>query len=209
MYKFIIVILILSLCSCSHSTFKTKWTKEKAPATFIAKFETSKGNFDIQVIRDWSPQGVDRFFQLLHHHYFDNNLFYRVVPNFVVQFGNSDTNAVKKWKKYIIQDEQVIKSNVKSTISFARGGKETRGGDLFINLRDNKRLDTINYANVVGFPVLGTVIKGMEVVESIYSGYADKTMQAPDSVKSNRNKILELFPKLDYIKKAYIVRRDK
>ena len=169
MKKLIIVMLFLWLSSCRNSNFKAKWTREIAPASFVARFETSKGNFDIEVIRDWSPHGADRFFQLLNHHYFDHTLFYRVVPNFVVQFGNTDTSVAKKWKKYKVQDEPVIKSNLKATLSFARGGKETRGGNLFINLKDNIRLDTINYQKVVGFPVLGTVVKGMEVVEATYA----------------------------------------
>ena len=206
MQKLIIVLIILCLGSCSHSTFKAKWTKEKAPDSFTARFETSKGNFDIEVIRDWSPQAADRVFQLVNHHYFDNTLFYRVVPNFVVQFGNTDTTITKKWGKYKVQDEKVIKSNLKATVSFARGGEETRGSDIFINLKDNKRLDTINYKNVVGFPVFGSVVKGMEIVEAFYGGYANKTMDVYDSLSSNRNKFLELFPKLDSIKRAYILK---
>jgi peptidyl-prolyl cis-trans isomerase A (cyclophilin A) len=209
MQKLIIVLIILCLTGCSHSTFKAKWTKEKAPASFIARFETSKGNFDIKVIREWSPQASDRVFQLLKYHYFDNTLFYRVVPNFVVQFGNTDTMITKKWEKYSLQDEQVIKSNLKATVSFARAGKDTRAGDLFINLKDNNRLDTLNYENVVGFPVFGSVVKGMEIVEAMYGGYGNKTLDVYDSLSSNRIKYLALFPKLDFIKRAYILKPNK
>ena len=209
MQKLFIVSIILCLSSCSPSTFKAKWTKEKAPASFIAKFETAKGNFEIEVTRAWSPQAADRFFQLLNHHYFDNTLFYRVVPDFVVQFGNTDTLITKKWEQYKVQDEPVIKSNLKATLSFARSGKDTRGGDLFINLKDNKRLDTINYNNVVGFPVFGTVIKGMETVEAMYGGYGNNTMKVYDSLSSDRIKFLALFPKLDAIKKAYVLSKSK
>jgi peptidyl-prolyl cis-trans isomerase A (cyclophilin A) len=209
MQKLFIISFMLCVSSCSHSTFKAKWTKEKSPPSFTARFETSKGNFEIEVTREWSPQAADRFFQLLKHHYFDNILFYRVVPNFVVQFGNTDTLVTKKWNKYKVQDEPVIKSNLKATLSFARSGKDTRGTDLFINLKDNKRLDTINYSTVVGFPVFGTVVKGMETVEAMYGGYANKTMDVYDSLSSDRTKFLALFPKLDAIKKAYLLKPDK
>ena len=134
MRKLITILVIVCQSSCSQSTFKAKWTKEKAPDSLTARFETAKGNFDIEVIRDQSPQAADRCFQLVNHHYFDNTLFHRVVPNFVVQFGNSDTNINKQWEKYKVPDESVLKSNLKATVSFARGGKETRGLDLFINL---------------------------------------------------------------------------
>ena len=208
MKKLVFILLIACISGCSHSTFKAKWTKERSPDSFVARFETSKGNFDVEVTRSWSPQAADRMFQLLNHRFFDNILFYRVVPNFVVQFGNTDTIITRKWEKYKVQDEPVVKSNLKATLSFARSGKDTRGTDLFINLKDNQRLDTLNYENVVGFPVFGTVIKGMEVVETMYAGYSNKTMDVYDSLSANREKFLALFPKLDSIKKAYILKSD-
>ena len=202
----LIVIAAFFLVCCSKSTFNAEWTKETAPPTYSARFETSKGNFDIQVTRAWSPQAADRLHQLLMHHFYDNTLFYRVVPNFVVQFGNIDTTVTKKWEKFKVADEPVLKSNLKGYISFARAGKETRGNDLFINLKDNQRLDTVHAENIVGYPVLGKVINGMNVVESFYAGYGNKTMDVYDSLSSNRSKYLQLFPKLDSIKKAYILK---
>ncbi len=206
MKHLLIFIVAFLLVCCSKSNFDSKWTKEISPATFVARFETSKGNFDIQVTRAWSPLAADRLHQLLSHHFYDNTLFYRVVPNFVVQFGNIDTTITKKWEKFKVSDEPVIKSNLKGYVSFARGGKETRGNDLFININDNQRLDTVRYENVVGFPVLGSVLNGMDVVESFYSEYGNKTMDVYDSLSSNRKKYLHLFPKLDSIKKAYILK---
>lgn len=205
----IIIVLIISTVGCSKTTFRSRWTKEIAPPTYTARFETSKGNFDIEVTRDWSPLAADRLYQLLNHHVYDNVLFYRAVPDFVVQFGSIDTLVTKEWEKFKVLDEAVIKSNTVGQVSFARSGPNTRGNDLFINLKNNQRLDTINYSNVVGFPVLGAVVKGMNVVESIYSGYGNKTMEVYDSLSSNRTKYLELFPKLDSIKKAYILKTKK
>lgn len=205
MKKLLIIISSLFLICCSKSTFNPEWTKATSPTTFTARFETSKGNFDIEVTRAWSPQAVDRLHQLLTHHFYDNTLFYRVVPDFVVQFGNIDTTITKKWEKFKVADEPVLKSNLKGYVSFARAGKETRGNDLFINLKDNARLDTVHAENIVGYPVLGKVINGMNVVESLYSGYGNKTMDLYDSLSANRAKYVARFPKLDLIKKAYIV----
>lgn len=150
---------------------------------------------------------VDRLFQLLSHHFYDNTLFYRVVPDFVVQFGNTDTAITRSWEKYKVPDEPVLKSNLKGTVSFARAGKDTRGNDLFINLKDNQRLDKVSYEGVVGFPVIGVVIKGMETVEAMYSGYGNKTMDVYDSLSANRARYLALFPKLDSIRRAYVLKR--
>src|ERR1051325_6079991 len=61
--------------------------KDKAPETFKAKFETTKGDFIVDVTRSWSPNGADRFYNLVKYGFFDGVKFFRVVPNFVVQFG--------------------------------------------------------------------------------------------------------------------------
>lgn len=207
-YILICIASLLLIC-CSKSTFDPEWTKQTAPPTYTAHFETSQGNFDIQVTRAWSPIAADRLHQLLTHHFYDHQYFYRVVPNFVVQFGNIDTTVTKKWEKYKVADEPVLKSNLKGYVSFARSGKETRGNDLFINLKDNVRLDTISPEGVRGYPVLGYVTNGMDVVEKFYSGYGNKTMDVYDSLSANRRKYLNLFPKLDSIKKAYILKDSK
>ena len=207
-YILLFIIAFFLIC-CSSPKFKSKWTKEVSPDIFIARFETSKGIFDIEVTRAWSPKAADRLHQLLLHHFYNNTLFYRVVPNFVVQFGNIDTTVTKKWEKFKVPDEPVIKSNLKGFVSFARAGKDTRGNDLFINLKDNQRLDTVHYENVVGFPPLGKVTKGMEVIEALYSEYGNKTMDVYDSLSPNRARYLRLFPKLDSIKRAYILKKEK
>ena len=103
-------------------------------------------------------------------------------------------------------DEKVLYSNKKGTICFARAGKESRSTELFINLRDNPGLDTMVYEEVQGFPAFGDVISGLDIVESIFSGYGDNTMNLVDAMYSNRSKFLSQFPKLDSVTKAYIVK---
>jgi cyclophilin family peptidyl-prolyl cis-trans isomerase len=204
-----IVISLLSiilLFGCTKSLFQSKWTTEKSPAGFVARFETTKGSFDVEVSRNWSSAAVDRFYQLVKYGFFDKALFYRVVPNFVVQFGSSDSSIVSQWGKFKVADEKVLYSNKKGTISFARAGKETRGTELFINLKDNPKLDTMVYEGIEGFPAFGDVINGMEVVEALYSGYGDNTMTQLDSMYKSRTNFLNSFPKLDSIIKAYIVK---
>ncbi|MFN5134830.1 MAG: peptidylprolyl isomerase, partial [Chitinophagaceae bacterium] len=176
---------------------------------FLARFETTKGNFDIEIKRELSPAGADRLYQLVKHGFFDSVVFYRVVPKFVAQFGTSDTVLENAWSKYKLPDEEVKASNVRGTISYARGGKETRGTVLFINLVNNPRLDTINYNGVKGFPVLGKVVEGMNTVDSLYDGYGGTTMNQLDEMYRSKEAFFKKFPKLDVVKKAYLLRRNK
>jgi peptidyl-prolyl cis-trans isomerase A (cyclophilin A) len=204
-----LILAVFIFSSCSKPFFSEKWTKETAPETFLARFETSKGNFDIEIKRELSPAGADRLYQLVKHGFFDSVVFYRVVPKFVAQFGTSDTVLENAWSKYKLPDEEVKASNVRGTISYARGGKETRGTVLFINLVNNPRLDTINYNGVKGFPVLGKVVEGMNTVDSLYNGYGGTTMNQLDEMYRNKEAFFKKFPKLDVVKKAYLVRRKK
>src|ERR1051326_6954713 len=63
--------------------------KAKAPETYRAKFTTTKGVFIVEVTRAWAPLGADRFYNLVKGGYFDGAPLYRVIQNFMVQFGFS------------------------------------------------------------------------------------------------------------------------
>ncbi len=207
MKKSILALLTVLVVSCSPTIFKKKWTEETAPESYTTRFETNKGNFDIKVTRSLSPNAADRFYQLVKHSYFDDVLFYRVNPGFVAQFGASDSLKRQAWDNVKVPDEKTVQSNVRGTLSFARGEKDTRTTDLFINLGDNSRLDTIYYQEVTGFPSFGEVIQGMEVIDSMYSGYSDTTMQDFGLMTGDRPAFLKKYPKLDKIEKAYLLER--
>lgn len=199
------ILLILVASSCQpKEKFNLAWTREQAPEHFKAKFETHQGDFEIEVTRKLSPKAADRFYQLVKHHYFDKGIFYRVVPGFVAQFGNTDDALMQKWRAVKIPDEPVISGNQKGNISFARAGKETRDVEVFINLENNTVLDTLQFEGVRGFPSFGRVTRGMDVVEKLYSGYGESTMNDPN-MYTNREAFYQKFPKLDLIVKAYLV----
>ena len=199
---FLIVILIVS---CSPKIFKEKWTEKQAPSYFKARFETTQGNFDIEAKREWSPKGVDRLHQLIKNNFYTDIALFRVIPKFVVQFGiNNDSILNSSWKKYKILDEPVLQSNDSMAISFARSGINSRTTQIFINLKDNHRLDTINYNEVKGFPVIAKITRGMETVHKFYNTKDNVPNQ--DSINKYGNAYLKRkYPKLDYIKKAYII----
>ena len=206
MYRLICLSLCLLICSCK-ATFKPSWMAEQAPDKFKARFETTKGDFEIEFIRSWSPKAVDRVYQQINHKFYNNITLYRVVPNFVVQFGHMDsTKTAKTWDNFHVEDEVVMQSNLKGTISYARAGKNSRKNHLFINLKDNKRLDTVTYNGVKGFPPFGKVTKGLEVVEGMFSGYGNETMKVYDSLAVHKKEFRKRFPKLDVIKKTYIIK---
>ena len=209
MKKIIYVVIITFTVSCSPKLFKEKWTEEVAPEEFKARFETTQGNFEILAKREWSPNAVDRLYQLLKHDYYNDVAIYRVVPNFVAQFGiHNDTLINNAWNKRGVEDEPVIKKNDKMTIAFARGGKKSRSNQIFINLKDNPRLDKLDYGGVKGFPVVAEVISGKENVLKFYNGYGDKLGYKQDSISKFGNKFLrEKYPKVDYIIKGYLLKK--
>ena len=200
------LMILIFFCACSKPIFKSKWLKEEAPSRFITRFETTKGIFDVEIHREWSPLAADRFYQTIKHHYYNKSVFYRVVPSFVAQWGNNDTAVLQSWKPFKLIDEPVIQSNLKGYMSYARSGKETRGSTLFINLKDNQRLDTVIANGVKGYPTFGKVIKGMEVVDSLYSGYEGRTMNKLDTLQKYPALFFKQFPNLDIINKAYIIK---
>ena len=172
---------------------------EKAPEQFKVRFETSCGTFTLDVRRKYAPLGVDHFHKAVKQGFYDECRFFRVVPDFVVQFGiNGDPTVQEKWRDKPIKDDPVKVSNIRVSVCYATAGADTRTTQLFINLGDNSRLDKM------GFAPFGKITEGMEVVDKITSQYG----QAPNQgkIQDEGNKYLkEDFPKLDYIKKATIL----
>ncbi|MEN8188171.1 MAG: peptidylprolyl isomerase [Bacteroidota bacterium] len=200
------VLIVIAIISCSPKIFNEKWTQKQAPDHFKARFETTQGNFDIVSKREWSPKGVDRLYQLIKSDFYTDIGIFRVIPEFVVQFGiNNDSILNSSWKKYKVHDEPVLQNNDSMAISFARSGKDSRTTQIFINLKDNHRLDTIGYNDVVGFPVIAKITQGMETVHKFY--ITEDNVPDQDSIQKYGNAYLKRnYPKLDYIKRAYIIK---
>ncbi|MFN5287602.1 MAG: peptidylprolyl isomerase [Planctomyces sp.] len=171
----------------------------KAPDKFRVKFETSCGDFTVEVQRDWAPLGADRFHELVQAGFYDECRFFRVVPGFVVQWGmNGDPAVYAKWKDREIKDDKVTQSNREGMITFASRGPNTRTCQLFINLADNERLDDL------GFAPFGKVLEGLDVVKKITSEYGQRPQQ-PLIQEEGNTYLKKEFPKMDYIKKATVV----
>ncbi len=179
----------------------------KAPATYQVKFVTTKGDFVITVTRAWAPLGADRFYNLVRHHFYDNTSFFRVLKGFVVQWGISAYPPVAAaWSHAPIKDDPVVQSNLRGFVTYAKStAPNTRTTQVFINLADNVRLDTMG-----GFAPFGQVTEGMDVVQSLYAGYGEG---APDGQGPEQEKIEKLgksyldksFDKLDSIKTTTLI----
>lgn len=173
---------------------------DQAPNTYQVLFETSKGNFTIEVHREWAPNGADRFYKLIESGFYDDCRFFRVIPGFMVQWGiNGDPEIQKNWVQATIKDDPVVKSNKRGFITYAKSGQpNSRTSQIFINYGDNSRLDRD------GFAPFGEVIDGMDVVDAINAQYREQPQQP--LIQSSGNKYLnQKFSNLDYIKRATLV----
>ena len=183
-----------------------------APDSFDVEMQTTKGAMLVRVRRHWAPHGADRFYVLVRNRYFDDVAFHRTMRNFVAQFGiHGDPAVSAAWRGRTIPDDPVRVVNQRGTLSFARGGPNTRSVQLFFNTVDNTpRLDTLNR---IGFPPIAQVIHGLDVLDALnweYSGTrGGQTFPGPsqDSLSRQGNAYLRrAFPRLDYIRTARVAR---
>jgi peptidyl-prolyl cis-trans isomerase A (cyclophilin A) len=172
--------------------------KEQAPATYKARFDTSAGPFVVTVTRAWAPNGADRFYNLVKNGFFDGTRFFRVVPNFMVQWGiQGDPDVQRNWANANIPDDPVKQTNNRDFITFATRGPNTRTTQVFINFKSNAFLDK------QGFAPFGEVTEGMAVVDKINAEYGENPNQG--SIQSQGNAYLnKQFPNLTFVKKATI-----
>ena len=176
-----------------------------APDVFRARFETSKGDFVVEVTRAWSPAGADRFYNLVSHGYLDGVRFFRVIEGFMAQFGiNGDPALAALLGEANILDDPMVESNTRGKMTFAKTSlPNSRSTQIFINLVANTNLDGD------GFSPFGEIVEGMEVVDQLYSGYGEG---APGGAGPNQGRIqaegnayLDAeFPNLDYVERASI-----
>lgn len=179
---------------------------EAMPDVYRVRFETTKGNFTVEVRREWAPLGAERFYQLVRDGYYDEAVFFRVVRKFVAQFGiHKDPDVNSLWNmKAPLQDDKRVLENKRGTLSFAKLGPNTRRTQVFINLSDNKALDREN------FVPFGKIVDGLPVIDELYAKYGETANRGgggpdPRLAEQQGNAYLKrLFGSLDSIRKAVI-----
>ena len=174
---------------------------EKAPETFKVKIATTKGDMIVAVTRAWSPNGADRFYNLVKIGYYDDTAFFRIVNGFMAQIGIHGDPAVNaKWRPATIPDDPSAgQSNKPGYVTFAKTGMpNSRTTQIFINFGDNAGLDG------QGFTPFGRVVDGTPVLGALNLEYGESPDQG--MIQAQGNAYLKAnFPRLDYIKSARIV----
>jgi peptidyl-prolyl cis-trans isomerase A (cyclophilin A) len=175
---------------------------DKAPETFRAKFETTKGDIVFECTREWAPNGVDRFYNLVKIGFYDDVALFRVAKGFVVQWGiHGDPKVSAAWQRSNLAPDPPKQSNTRGMLTYAMGRTpDTRTTQVFINFADNKNLDQM------GFAPICKVAEGMDVADSFYSEYGEAVTEKQGPITMQGNEYLKAsWPKLDYIKTATIV----
>lgn len=195
----VLTLFLVTLAGCSRNNSETATAlpkDEKSPDLYRVTFDTTKGPFVVEVHRDWAPLGSDRFYTLVKRDYFSGAKFFRVIPNFMVQFGlAADPSVTARYEGSEFPDDPVRQSNTRGMVSFATRGPNSRTTQMFINFGNNARLDSS------GFTPFGQVVSGMENVDRLNNQYRESPVQM--QIKAEGNKYLEAnFPQLDSIRSA-------
>jgi peptidyl-prolyl cis-trans isomerase A (cyclophilin A) len=175
------------------------------PERFKVLFETSEGDFVVEVISAWAPMGARRFYNLVSNGYYDGARFFRVLPGFVAQFGiHAVPEITAAWRQAAIPDDPPSRSNTRGTLTFATAGPNTRTVQLFVNLVDNTRLDPM------GFSPFAVVTGGMDVVDRLHGDYGEGAPngQGPDQARiqaEGESYLARDFPLLDSVLGARII----
>jgi cyclophilin family peptidyl-prolyl cis-trans isomerase len=178
----------------------------RAPDAAQIRLETTKGTIRMEMRRAWSPHGVDRFYNLVRHGYYDDAAVFRIRAGTWAQFGiNGDPAVARAWRTRTIPDDPRVESNVRGTVAFAFKDPNGRTTQVFINLRDNSATH-----DVEPFVPFAKIVEGMSVADAFYAEYGE---QAGGGIRAGRqdpvfeggNAFLKRnFPMLDYILKATI-----
>ena len=176
--------------------------KTRAPDSVLVDIVTTRGTITVLLKRAWAPNGVDRAYNLARAGYFNDSRFYRVVDGFIAQFGLAgDPVIADVWSRLTLPPDARRTSNARGTVAFAQFKPDDRTVNLFINLRDNARLDAL------GFAPVGRVVKGMAVADRLYAGYGERPMAAANTKRlyAEANAFLDRkYPKLDRIRKVTV-----
>jgi cyclophilin family peptidyl-prolyl cis-trans isomerase len=127
----------------------------------FAKFETSMGNFTIELFEAQTPKTVDNFVKLAEKNFYDGVIFHRVIDGFMIQ-GGDPTGTGRGGPGYQFADEihPQLKHTSDGMLSMANAGPNTNGSQFFITLAPTPHLDGRH-------TVFGKVVEGMDVVKKI------------------------------------------
>eukprot|EP00049_Salpingoeca_infusionum_P007145 m.116152 g.116152 ORF g.116152 m.116152 type:complete len:306 (+) comp13597_c1_seq1:53-970(+) len=194
-------------CDSSHNCeLECCWACDEVPPpppTFSIDFETTMGKIEVGCEVANAPIGVTRLYELVQLGFFNAGQgtkgmgFFRVVPNFIVQFGiHGNPAASRYWRGQVLQDDPVKLSNTEGTLTFATAGKNTRTTQLFFNFGSNQFLDK------QGFSPLCKISSGIVSLKKVNAEYGEKPDQG--RIQNQGQSYLDLYSNMDYITGARI-----
>ena len=205
---FVVPLFALALQADSNVLLKPDSAEmnQHAPDVCQVRLQTTKGDVRMEMRREWAPNGVDRFYNLVRHGYYDQSAVFRIRPGMWAQFGiNGEPKISQLWRTRTIPDDPLKESNLRGTVAFAFKDANGRSTQVFINLRDNSGTH-----DKEPFVPIGKVTEGMDVVDSLYSGYGETS---GGGIRAGKQELLftrgnaylkENYPLLDYIIKATV-----
>jgi peptidyl-prolyl cis-trans isomerase B (cyclophilin B) len=139
------------------------------PGTTSVVMETSMGTLTIELNDEKAPLTVQNFLAYADEGFYDNTIFHRVIPDFMIQGGGMAPGMKEKKTRPAIKNESANGlSNTRGTLAMARtSAPDSATAQFFINVKDNAFLDKANARDKVGYCVFGKVIAGIDVVDKI------------------------------------------
>lgn len=131
-------------------------------------FQTTQGNFTVEVYPDKSPKTVENFLRYVKDKHYNGTVFHRVIPNFMVQGGGFTPNMQQKpTRDPIPLEANNGLKNDRGTIAMARtANPQSATAQFFINVVDNQNLNAPR-PDGHGYAVFGKVVQGMDVIDKI------------------------------------------
>jgi peptidyl-prolyl cis-trans isomerase A (cyclophilin A) len=161
----------------------------------MIRFETSLGDFTLELFEKEAPLSVANFLQYVDSEFFDGTIFHRVIPGFVIQGGGFTEDMTQKRTNPPVKNEadNGLK-NLRGTLSMARTNDiNSATSQFFVNLKDNDFLD--HSRGNFGYAVFAKVTDGMDVVDKIAAvktarkrGHDDVPVDAVTVKSARRNK---------------------
>ena len=124
--------------------------------------QTGSGEIVIEIYPEAAPNAAARFLELVDAGFYDNTPVFRVVPDFVAQFGINWRDNYPLWQDKNFDDDPSLFALERGTLAFAKAGPNTNSTQVFINTIENNRLAEPRY----NFTVFGKVVSGMEAVDA-------------------------------------------
>ncbi|KAF2116903.1 putative peptidyl-prolyl cis-trans isomerase-like 1 [Lophiotrema nucula] len=150
--------------------------------------ETSLGTIVIELYTEHAPKTCKNFATLASRNYYNNLIFHRVIPNFMIQGGDPTGTGRGGASIYGDKFEDEIHPGLKHTgagiLSMANSGPNTNGSQFFITLAPTPWLDGKH-------TIFGRVKSGIQVVKKLGLVKTDKEDRPVEEVGITRAYIVE------------------